>query len=100
MDIPELTLNIEVSELKKIVYTPSEHIRKELLEILKICEIPEEKASLIEYALKEYIRHIIKREGLPEEEWFINALYNIYIHITYVMNTVFERCLFNADLSV
>jgi hypothetical protein len=99
MDTSELTLNIDVNELKKIAHTPGEQARKELLEILEICGIPEEKASLFEYALREYIRDIIRREGLPEDKWLIDALYNICIHITYVMNKHFGQCIFKEDLS-
>jgi hypothetical protein len=98
MDTSELTLNIDVNELKKIAHIPDEQVRKELLEILEMCGIPEEKASLFEYALREYIRDIIRREGLPEDKWLIDALYNIYIHITYATTTVLGQCIFKEDL--
>jgi hypothetical protein len=98
MDTSELTLNIDVNELKKIAHTPSEQARKELLEILEMCGIPKEKAPPFEYALRECIRDIIRREGLPEDKWLTDALYNIYIHITYVTNKHFGQCIFKEDL--
>jgi hypothetical protein len=88
---------ISVDELKKITYTGDEEIRKELLEVLKMCGIPEEYAPLFKYVMQEHIRSIIKRKGLPEEDWLINALYNIYIHITYITTTHFKQCTFKTD---
>jgi hypothetical protein len=88
---------ISVDELKKIAYTGDEEIRKELLEVLKMCGIPEEYAPLFKYVMQEHIRSIIKREGLPEEGWLIDALYKIFIHLIYIINKRFEMCIFKID---
>jgi hydrogenase maturation factor HypE len=91
-------VHISVDELKKFAYTGDEEIKKELTEILKMCEIPEEKAEQFKQAIIEYIRHIIKIKGLPEEEWLTEALYRIYIHTIYATNTALQQCIFKTNL--
>ena len=93
-------IQVSVEELKKSIHIPDEQIRKEMLEIMKLCGIPEEKAPLLEHALKEHIKNTAKRMGLCEEKWLIDALYNILIHTTYIMNKYSKQCIFNHDLSI
>jgi len=90
--------HISIDELKKFAYTGDEEIKKELTEILKMCKIPEEKAEQLRQAIREYVKHIIKTKGLPEEEWLIEALYRIFIHTIYITNTTFQRCIFKTNL--
>jgi len=91
-------IHISIDELKKFAYTGDEEIKKELTEILKMCEIPEEKAEQFKNAVREYIKSIIKTKGLPEEEWLIEALYRIFIHATYATNMAFQQCIFKTNL--
>jgi len=76
---------IHVDELKKFIYGGDEEIKKELLALLRSYEIPEEYAGEVEHRLRELVREEIRRRKLPEEEWLINALYRILIHMAYVM---------------
>ena len=91
--------HISVDELKKFAVTGDEEIKKELTEILKMCNIPEQ-AEQIRDAVREYIKFVIKTKGLPEEEWLIEALYRIFIHITYVTSTALQQCIFKTSLDV
>jgi len=91
-------IHISTDELKKFVTTGYEEIEKELTEILKMCEIPEEKAEQLRQAIHKYVKHIIKTKGLPEEEWLIEALYRIFIHATYITNTAFQQCISKTNL--
>jgi hypothetical protein len=90
--------HISIDELKKFAYTGDEEIKKELTEILKMCEIPEEKAEQLRQAIREHIKSIIKTKGLPEEEWLTEALYRIYIHTIYATNTALQQCIFKTNL--
>ena len=99
MNTPEIIANIEVDELKEIIHTPSEQIRNELLEVLKLCGIPEQNAILFEHDLKRRITDFIKKQKLPEENWLIDALYNIHIHILYLTTKRFQQCIFKEDLT-
>ena len=92
-------VHISIDELKKFATTGDEEIKKELTEILKMCKIPEEKAEQLKNAIREYVRHIIKTKGLPEEEWLIEALYRIYIHATYITNIKFQQCISKTNLN-
>ena len=91
-------IHISIDELKKFAYTGDEEIKKKLTEILKMCEIPEEKAEQFKNAVREYIKSIIKTKGLPEEEWLTEALYRIFIHATYATNMAFQQCIFKTNL--
>jgi ribosomal silencing factor RsfS len=74
-----------LDELKKFIYGGDEEIKKELLALLRSYEIPEEYAGEVEHRVRELVREEIRRRKLPEEEWLINALYRILIHMAYVM---------------
>jgi hydrogenase maturation factor HypE len=91
-------IHISIDELKKFATTGDEEIKKELTEILKMCKIPEEKAEQLRQAIREYVKHIIKTKGLPEEEWLTEALYRIFIHAIYITNTALQQCIFKTNL--
>ena len=74
---------LRVDELKKFIYGGDEEIKKELLALLRSYEIPEEYAGEVERRLCGSIREELRRRGLPEEEWLVNALYRILIHMAY-----------------
>jgi len=74
---------LRVDELKKLIQGGGEDVEKELLALLKSCEIPEEYAGEVQHELRGSIREELRRRGLPEEEWLVNALYRILIHVAY-----------------
>ncbi len=71
---------VYVDELKKLIY--GAEVEKELLKLLRSYGIPEEYAGEAERMLKENIREEVRRRGLQEEEWLIDALYRILVHMT------------------
>jgi hypothetical protein len=81
----EVRREVRVDELKKLIYSGDEEIRKELLALLRRCGIPEEHAGEVERRLRELVRGEVRRRNLPEEEWLIDALYRILIYVAYVM---------------
>ena len=74
---------LRVDELKKLIQGGDEDVEKELLALLRSYEIPEEYAGEVERRLRGSIREELRRRGLPEEEWLIDALYRILIHTAY-----------------
>jgi len=74
---------LRVDELKKLIQGGDEDVEKELLALLRSYEIPEEYAGEVRRKLKERIAEEVRRRGLPEEEWLIDALYRILIHMAY-----------------
>ena len=79
---PTFTISaLRVDELKKFIYGGHEEIQKELSALLRSYEIPEEYAGEARRRLKELIREEVRRRGLQEEDWLIDALYRILIHM-------------------
>jgi hypothetical protein len=78
-EIEVVEREVYVDELKKLVYSGSK-VDEEAL--LRSCGIPEEYVGEVERVLKENIREEARRRGLSEEEWLIDALYRILIHMT------------------
>ena len=76
-------MSLRVDELKKLIQGGDEDVEKELLALLRSYEIPEEYAGEVERRLRGSIREELRRRGLPEEEWLIDALYRILIHTAY-----------------
>jgi hypothetical protein len=76
---------VRVDELKQLIYGGDGEIKKELLALLRSYEIPERYAEEVEHRLRELVREEVRRRKLPEEEWLINALYRILVHMAYVM---------------
>jgi len=74
---------LRVDELKKLIQGGDEDVEKELLALLRSYEIPEEYAGEVERRLRGSIREELRRRGLPEEEWLVDALYRILIHTAY-----------------
>jgi hypothetical protein len=74
---------LHVDELKKLIHSGDEEVEEELLALLRSCEIPEEYAEEAKRRLKEHIREEVRRRGLQEEEWFIDALYRILVRMSY-----------------
>jgi hypothetical protein len=72
---------LRVDELKKLIHGGDEEVQKELSALLKSYEIPEEHAEEVRHRLKELIREEVRRRGLQEEDWLIDALYRILIHM-------------------
>ena len=75
----EVRREIRVDELKRLIYVGE--VEKELPALLKSYEIPEEYAGEVERRLRESIREELRRRGLPEEEWLVDALYRILIRM-------------------
>ena len=42
---------------------------------MRSCGVPEEHAGEVRRRLRELIREEVRRRGLPEEEWLVDALY-------------------------
>ncbi len=74
---------LHVDELKRLVHSGDEEVEEELLALLKSYEIPEDYAGEVKRMLKENIREEVRRRGLPEEEWLIDALYRILVRVAY-----------------
>jgi len=49
--------------------------------LLRSYEIPEEYAGEVRRRLRELIREVVRRRGLQEEDWLIDAFYRILIHM-------------------
>jgi len=88
---------ISVDKLKEIIHTPDEHVDSWLTEALKICRIPKEQAEQLKQAVRQHIREAIKRRGLPEEEWLIEALYRIFTYTAHITSTHLQQCIFKTD---
>ncbi len=74
---------LHVDELKKLIYGGDEEIKKELTTLLRSYEISEEYVEEVERRLKELIREEVRKRGLQEEEWLIDALYRILVRMAY-----------------
>ncbi len=74
---------VHVDELKKLVHSSDEEVDEELLALLRRYEIPEEYTGEVRRRLKERIKEEVRRRGLPEEEWLIDALYRILVRMAY-----------------
>jgi len=78
----EVRREVCVDELKKLIY--GGEVEKELAALLRSCGVPEGHAGEVERRLRELIREELRRRGLPEEEWLVDALYRILIRMAYV----------------
>ncbi len=76
---------LHVDELKRLVHSGDEEVEEELLALLKSCgkEYAGEVAGEVRRILKENIKEEVRRRGLPEEEWLIDALYRILVRMAY-----------------
>jgi hypothetical protein len=74
---------LHVDELKKLAHGGDEEVEEGLSALLKSYGIPGEYAGEVKRRLKEHIKEEARRRGPPEEEWLIDALYRILIHMAY-----------------
>jgi len=76
---------IPVNELMKYLDINEISIKEELKLLLRSYEIPEEFSSKAETMIRDYIKSELEKRGLPTEDWVINPLYKLFVHIAYVM---------------
>jgi hypothetical protein len=81
----EVIVEISVDELLKSLDMDDEAIREELKAIITGHSLPEEMLSCVEEEIRERIRSELEKRGLPTEEWLIKALYNLRVHMEYVL---------------
>jgi hypothetical protein len=74
---------VRVDDLKKLVHGGDVEVEEELLTLLRSYEIPEEYAEEVRRRLKEHIKEEVRRRGLPEDEWLIDAMYRILVRMAY-----------------
>jgi hypothetical protein len=84
----EVSVEISVDELLKSIDMDDATIREELTAVI-IDEygLPpsEELLGRVEEEIRERIRSEVEKRGLPTEEWLIKALYNLRVHMQYVL---------------
>jgi hypothetical protein len=74
---------IPVKELIERLYANDNSVREELKALLRIYRIPEAYVDRAEAMLKEHIKIELEKRKLPTEEWLINPLYKLLVHLTY-----------------
>jgi hypothetical protein len=75
---------IPVKELIERLFANDDSvIREELKALLRIYMIPEAYVDRAEAMLKEHIKIELENRKLPTEEWLINPLYKLLVHLTY-----------------
>jgi len=75
---------IPVKELiERLFANDNSVIREELKALLRIYRIPEAYVDRAEAMLKEHIKIELEKRKLPTEEWLINPLYKLLVHLTY-----------------
>jgi hypothetical protein len=72
-----------VKELIERLYANDNSVREELNALLRIYRIPEAYVDRAEAMLKEHIKIELEKRKLPTEEWLINPLYKLLVHLTY-----------------
>jgi hypothetical protein len=75
---------VSVDELTKYLNIDETLIKEELILLLKSYEIPEEFIDKVETMIRSYIKSELEKRNLPTEEWIINPLYKLFVHIAYV----------------
>jgi hypothetical protein len=76
---------ISTDELTKYLNIDDALIKEELRLLLRSYEIPEEFFGKVETMIRDYIESELKKRDLPVEDWIINPLYKLFVHIAYVM---------------
>jgi hypothetical protein len=74
---------ISVNELTKYLSIDETSVKEELRLLLKSYEIPEEFVSRVETMIKNYIKSELEKRDLPVEDWILNPLYKLFVHIAY-----------------
>jgi hypothetical protein len=88
---PELKLpqikfqEISVDELTKYLDIDEASVKEELRLLLRSYEIPEEFIGKVETMIRDYIKSELEKRNLPVEDWIINPLYKLFVHIAYVI---------------
>jgi hypothetical protein len=82
MPLTELN-KISVYDLITYALADDDVIREELKMLLKSYRIPEEHVKEMETSLKEDIKGELKKRGLPTEDYLVNPLYNLLVHMSY-----------------
>jgi hypothetical protein len=86
LKIPQIKYQeISVDELTKYLDIDETLIKEELRLLLRSYEIPEEFVGKVEMMIKNYIKSELERRNLPVEDWIINPLYKLFVHIAYVI---------------
>jgi hypothetical protein len=75
---------ISVDELAKYLGVDEIMVEEELKSLLRSYEIPEEHVRRVETMIRNYIKSELEKRGLPVEDWILNPLYKLFIHIAYV----------------
>jgi hypothetical protein len=81
----EIFQEVSVDELVNYLYADDELIKEELKSLMRSYDIPEEYLGRVEAMIRDYIRSEVEKRGLPAEDWLINPLYKLFVHIAYVM---------------
>jgi hypothetical protein len=79
------TQEISVNELTKYFDADEPLIKEELKSLLRSYEIPEEYVGRVEAMIRDYVKSELEKRNLPVEEWLINPLYKLFVHIAYKM---------------
>ena len=86
--LPQIEFQIKLNEISvydilEYTFADNAKIREELKSLLKLYNISEEYLEKIEASLKEDIRGELKKRGLPTEDYLVNPLYNLLVHMSY-----------------
>jgi len=86
--LPQIELQIKLNEVSvydilEYTFADDAKIREELKSLLKLYNISEEYLEKIEASLKDNIRGELKKKGLPTEDYLVNPLYNLLVHMSY-----------------
>jgi hypothetical protein len=86
LKIPQIKYQkISIDELTKYLDIDETLIKEELRLLLRSYEIPEEFIGKVETMIRDYIKSELEKRNLPVEDWIINPLYKLFVHIAYVM---------------
>lgn len=81
----EIKREISVDELAKYLDMDEASIKEELKSLLRSYEIPEEFVGRVETMIRNYIKSELEKRGLPVEDWIINPLYKLFVHIAHAI---------------
>jgi hypothetical protein len=84
----EVIVEISVDELLKSIDMDDATIREELTAVIidKFGLPPsEELLGRVEEQIREHVRSELEKRGLPTEEWLIQLLYKLHVHMEYVL---------------
>jgi hypothetical protein len=77
-------MGISVKELIERLYANDNSvITEELKALLRMYRIPDTYVGRAEAMLKEHIKSELEKRKLPTEEWLINPLYKLLVHLAY-----------------